>query len=170
MHEILPSFAITPFVSYPMYLSSNRCTPYSQVCMYGAVLRSTFILIKFSERDVQDLFNDLLKIALATNLPTPHANKTWSLAFWIIQVQNLPFSVLDLNKVEIATALRQSISDQNGFQAKLDSLKVVFSPFKRTKCIFISHTGDPQSTKIPFPAISVAPIGSPPISARKSLL
>jgi hypothetical protein len=97
--------------------------------MYGTVFLIRFTLSLYPERNIQDLLNDLLKMALVTGLPTPHANKTWSLIFWTIQVQNLPLAVLAVKKVEIVSALRQSISDQKGLQAKLDSFKVVFSAF-----------------------------------------
>jgi hypothetical protein len=48
-------------------------------------------------------------------------------------------AVLALKKVEIITALRQSISDQNGLQAKLDSFKVIFLPFNGKLCVLTFH-------------------------------
>jgi hypothetical protein len=107
-----------------MYLPSNLCILYSQV---RAILFDPVQSIKrhHLERDIQDLFNDLLRIALATSMPTPHANKTWSLVFWTIQVQNLPSAFLAAKKVEIVTALKQSICGEKGLQAKLDSFKVI---------------------------------------------
>jgi hypothetical protein len=127
MPGILSSFATMPFVSYRMYLPSNLCTLYSPV---RSILLSTVQSIKHLHpaRGIQDLFNDFLKIALATSIPTPHAEKTWSLVFWMIQVQNLPAAILGANKVEIVAAFRQSISGEKGLQAKLDSFKVISLP------------------------------------------
>ncbi|GLB45466.1 hypothetical protein LshimejAT787_2300260 [Lyophyllum shimeji] len=92
----------------------------------------------FPVRDLQDLLSDLTKIALSATLPTPGANKTWSLVFWTIQAQNLPVIVLSTRKTEVVTALRQALNGEKGLQAKLDSLKAVHTLLKRQPELFAS--------------------------------
>ncbi|KAG6889883.1 hypothetical protein C0995_013858 [Termitomyces sp. Mi166 len=87
-------------------------------------------------QDLNDLFHEVLKIASATELPTPNASKTVSLAFWIIQSQQLPSSILEPRKLEIVSALRHALNGQRGLQAKCDSLKAINSFLKRHHALF----------------------------------
>ncbi|KAG5644893.1 hypothetical protein DXG03_007445 [Asterophora parasitica] len=92
----------------------------------------------FSVQDLQDLFNDLMKVALAITLPTPNASKTWSLVFWTIQTQNLPLTILSTRKDDVVKALRQGLHGEKGLQAQLDSFKAIHSLLKSQPELFVS--------------------------------
>jgi hypothetical protein len=59
--------------------------------------------------DLEVLLEDVLAIALVPKLPTPNHKKTYSFAIWMLQVQNLPESILLAKKDDIASALSRAI-------------------------------------------------------------
>ena len=70
---------------------------------------------------------DVLAIALAPKLPTPNRLKTYSLAMWTLQAQNLPEPVLSVKKSDIVSAISYAIrvefSDDN-HAVVIDGFKV----------------------------------------------
>ncbi|RDB15276.1 hypothetical protein Hypma_004793 [Hypsizygus marmoreus] len=90
----------------------------------------------FQVHDLKDLFKDLLKVALMATLPTPNAFKTWSLVFYTFRTQCLPPHIISARKSDLATAVRQAISDAKGNQAKMDGLQTIHNLLKRHPEVF----------------------------------
>ncbi|KAG5650105.1 hypothetical protein H0H81_000746 [Sphagnurus paluster] len=99
----------------------------------------------FPVQDIEDLLNDLLKIALTVTLPSHSTSKTWSLVFWTLQSQNLPSSMLSNKKGDIVTALRHALNGQKGLQAKIDGFKAIHSLLKS----HIDHFSGPLTGFLP---------------------
>ncbi|KAG6829469.1 hypothetical protein H0H92_004431 [Tricholoma furcatifolium] len=75
------------------------------------------------DQDLNDLLNEILKIALAIEPPIQNATKTASLVFSIIQTQTLPRAILEPQAAVIVKALRDGLNGQKGVHAERDSLK-----------------------------------------------
>ncbi|KAG6916033.1 hypothetical protein DXG01_008756 [Tephrocybe rancida] len=88
------------------------------------------------KEDLNDLFKESLKIALASDLPIPSSSKTVSLVYWVLQSQRLPSVILEPYKGDIVTALRDALNGQRGISAKRDSLKAVHSLLKNQPVLF----------------------------------
>ncbi|TFK39035.1 hypothetical protein BDQ12DRAFT_682901 [Crucibulum laeve] len=80
----------------------------------------------FSEIELRSLLHEILMIKLTWNIPTPHADKTRSLVIWILQVQQLPLSIISHEISDIIVVLKRSIKDRSsGNNSSLDAFKVI---------------------------------------------